>query len=567
MASHRRDQRTRVRLLVPGLLFIGMVVAVVSSLGAPLIPTVAATDRVSLNDAQWSLTMTFLVSALATPMMGRLGDGPHRRGAIIGSLAVVAAGSVLAALPLGFPFLLAGRGMQGVGLGLTPLGMAVARDALSGERSRSTVAMLSVTTVAGVGLGYPVTGLIAQHGGVGAAFWFGASVSVAALVVAVAVVPSSAHRPRQRLDVGGGVLLGGALAGLLLALSEGGTWGWTSALLMTVVAASLAALAGWTLLELRLERPLVDLRLLRNRAVLTADATTLLAGIGMYVLISLVTRFVQTPVSSGYGLGGSIVVSGLVLVPFSLGSVIASKLTPAVARRASAELVLPLSSVIVLLATAMFALVRSDLWDVVAVMGLAGLGVGAIFSVTPGFIVRSVPPGETGSATSFNQVIRYIGYAAGSTVSALVLQTRTAPGHALPAANGYTLAGVIGCAMWVVTAAVSLVLPRLGLRSGARTTWEPATDAALPRTGGRDGGHQAMRTRPEATADALSAVSPAGVRMPHTPSAPYRSSGAGEEIVQQREEFFGGSGGQLLQDAGPAAEDDADERRGEQFGA
>jgi hypothetical protein len=59
-------------------------------------------DHVSLTDAQWSLTITLLVGSVATPVMGRLGDGPHRRGVVLGAIHLVLAGSVLAALPLGF---------------------------------------------------------------------------------------------------------------------------------------------------------------------------------------------------------------------------------------------------------------------------------------------------------------------------------------------------------------------------------------------------------------------------------------------------------------------------------
>jgi MFS family permease len=72
----------------------------------------------------------------------------------LGAISLVLAGSVLAALPLGFGFLVAGRGLQGVGLGLVPLAIATARDVLSPERSRPAVALLSSTSVAGVGLGY-----------------------------------------------------------------------------------------------------------------------------------------------------------------------------------------------------------------------------------------------------------------------------------------------------------------------------------------------------------------------------------------------------------------------------
>jgi predicted MFS family arabinose efflux permease len=415
---------------------------------------------VPLADAQWSLTITLLVGAVATPTMGRLGDGPRRRQVILGALAVVVAGSVLAALPLDFWYLVAGRALQGVGLGLTPLAMATARDALPAERSRSTVALLSITTVAGVGLGYPLTGLIAQYASVRTAFWFGAAVSAAALVAAAMVVPSTADRPRRRLDVLGAVLLGAALAGLLLALSEAEVWGWTSGRTLGLAAASLLVLGLWVVHERRARYPLVDLSLLRHRAVLTADVTALLAGVGMYLLMSLVMRFVQTPESAGYGFGSSVVVAGLVLLPFSVASFAASKVAPVIARRTSPDIVLPVGSVMFFLAMLAFLLVRDSLWQVLLTMSVAGLGVGCTFAAMPGLIVRSVPRAETGSAMSFNQVLRYVGYSAGSALSATVLEAHTAAGSALPSDDGYGAAALLGCVVWAVTVVVGLVLPR-----------------------------------------------------------------------------------------------------------
>jgi len=100
------------------LIFIGLVVSVVGSLGAPLVPTVARASQVSLASAQWSLTITLLVGAVTTPILGRLGDGPHRRTALLAAIGAVVAGCALAALPLGFAALLTGRALQGVGLGL-----------------------------------------------------------------------------------------------------------------------------------------------------------------------------------------------------------------------------------------------------------------------------------------------------------------------------------------------------------------------------------------------------------------------------------------------------------------
>ena len=172
-------------------MFMGMVVAVVSSLGAPLIPSIAVDYNVSVGGAQWSLTIALLVGAVTAPILGRLGDGPQRRNVMLGTLGLVMLGSILAALPLSYAWLLVGRGMQGVGLGLMPLAMTLARDHLPAARSRGTVAILSITASAGVGLGYPLTGLFADTWGFHAPFWFGAAISGLALILAAAVLPSS----------------------------------------------------------------------------------------------------------------------------------------------------------------------------------------------------------------------------------------------------------------------------------------------------------------------------------------------------------------------------------------
>ncbi|MFF7636153.1 MFS transporter [Kitasatospora sp. NPDC008050] len=450
----------RERALVPVLVFLGTVVAVISSLGAPLVPTIATVDHVSLSDAQWSLTITMLVGAVATPVMGRLGDGPRRRAVTLGAAAVVVVGSVLAALPLGFGWLVIGRALQGIGLGLTPLAIATARDSLPAEASRSAVALLSITTVAGVGLGYPITGLIAESFGIHAGFWFGAMISALALLLAALVLPATTDRRQRPLDTLGAALLGLALAGLLLVLSEGESWGWAAPRLWALAVVAVLLLACWIRHELRTEHPLVELRTLRNRIVLTADVAGLVAGVGMYLLMSLVIRFVQTPTSTGYGLGGSVVVAGLVLLPFSALSVLSSKVVPVLIRRTSTALVLPLGCAISLVSVVVFLFARGHLWELLVVMAIAGLGVGCTFAVMPGLIVAAVPADEVGSSVSFNQVLRYVGYSTGSALCGAVLQAHTAPGQLLPGNDGYRFAALISCAVWVVVGLVTIVLPR-----------------------------------------------------------------------------------------------------------
>ncbi|MFC9330248.1 MFS transporter [Kitasatospora sp. NPDC057015] len=501
------DPRTpRGRALVPVLVFLGMVVAVVSSLGAPLVPTVAADYGVSLGGAQWSLTITLLAGAVATPVLSRLGDGPHRRRVILTALSLITAGCLLAALPGGFPLLLAGRALQGIGLGLTPLAMSVARDHLPAARARSAVATLSVTTVAGVGLGYPLTGLIAQHLGFHAAFWAAAAAGATVLTAAALVLPASTHRPHRRLDAPGAVLLGLGLAALLVALSEGGQWGWTSTRLLAAAGTAVAALGAWALHELRTPYPLVALRLLRNRAVLTADVTGLVAGVGMYFLMSLVIRLVQTPVSTGYGLGRSVVVAALTLLPFSVASVGASRLAPLIGRRFGARAVMPAGSLAFVAAMLVFCFARSGLWEIFLLMAIAGLGVGCTFAAMPAFIVSAVPPAETGSALGVNQVLRVIGGSIGSALSAGILTAHTTPPARLPAESGYTAATAVGIGVWVFAGLAALLLPgRLpaGRQQGGQE--QGALQQSGQEQGGQEQGDEQQAGRRQDTAQATGA--------------------------------------------------------------
>src|SRR5690242_20839759 len=117
-------------MLLPVLVFTGFVVSVIGTLGALMIPTIAHAQNVSLETAQWLLTVTLLVGAVATPFTGRLADGPFRRSVILVTLALVLGGSVLAAVAPNFPLLLTGRAFQGLGQSLIPLAIAVARDKL-----------------------------------------------------------------------------------------------------------------------------------------------------------------------------------------------------------------------------------------------------------------------------------------------------------------------------------------------------------------------------------------------------------------------------------------------------
>jgi MFS family permease len=426
-APHAHDRNAA---LVPVLIGVTMVTGVISSLGAPLIPSVAQALHISLDSAQWSLTAALLSAAVAAPIMGRLGDGPRRRQTIIGGLAIVFAGSIVAGLAQSLVVLVAGRAMQGVGLGLAPVTMAAARDHLPPVRAGAVIGVLSVAGAAAVGAGYPVSGLIASELDVHAAFFFGAVISGAALLAAVVVIPASSSSLAARLDVKGAVTIAAGLIALLLAISQGQQWGWGSPEIVALFAAAIVTLGLWVRMQLAHDAPLVDLRQLRHRAVLTADLAAVVLGVAMYMFLTIVTEFVQEPRTLSYGLGASTLVAGLCLVPFSVMSLLASRTTAWFTRRLSAF----------------------------ATMGVVGVGFGYTFAAIPGLIARAVPGSETGSAMGLYQVIRYIGFSLGSAFVASILAGNTVLGRV--SEHGYVTALWVGTAACAISAVVSWLLSR-----------------------------------------------------------------------------------------------------------
>ncbi len=451
--------RQQDRALVPTLVVVAALVSIVGSLGAPLIPTIARTDGVSLSTAQWLLTAALLSGALATPVMGRLADGPKQREVVLVALSSVFVGCVLAATANEFVLVVVGRGLQGVGFGLLPVTMAIARSRLPTERASHAIATLSITAAIGVGLGYPLTSLIAQLLDIHAAFWFGATAVAGALALTTAVLPRGSQAPSRHFDVVGALALSAAVVGLSVVLSEGTQWGWATPRSVGLLVLSALVLGLWVWYELRHDDPLIDLRQVRHRSVLTADVSGFLLCVALYLLLPSVVEFVQIPTSNGYGFGLSILVAGLALVPLSIATFVASRGLAAVRRRFGTRGMIPLGSLIFAVATLFFAIEHGTLWEAFVTLGIAGLGYGLSFAAMPGFIVRAVPASETGSATGFYQVLRSIGLSVGSALGAALLAAYTHGHDTYPSVGGFRVVLLTASALCAITTVISYVMP------------------------------------------------------------------------------------------------------------
>ncbi|GAB2450642.1 MFS transporter [Nocardia tengchongensis] len=438
--------------------------AVIGSVGAPLITAVATGMHVSLVAAQWTLTVTLFSAAIAGPVLGRLGSGPYRRVTILATLALVTAGGVLTVLPLPFVALLIGRGLQGLAVAVVALLMSVARTHLPPERSAATIAALSVATTVGIGVGYPAISLLDQLAGLRAAYGLGLVLSAAALAIAWRTLPVEAPGDLPRIDVPGALLLALGTLGLLLVIAEPSIWA-TAWLAGGLLVGSAAVLAVWAAIELRTATPLVNLRLLGQGPVLRANLAILVAGTGLYLLFSLLTRYVQTPAGTDYGFALPGVAAGAALIPFSLLGFLAGKAVPRMTARITERWTYALATVIAAASALLFVASHQSLLAVLAAIALLGFAVGGVFAVMPKLVLVGVPQEETASVLSINQIARSIGMSIGSALAGFLLADTTPSGSMLPTQSGY-----FSTALWALPPLAASVLIIATIRSEPRSS-------------------------------------------------------------------------------------------------
>ena len=230
-------------------------------------------------------------------------------------LVALAVGTIISALSTSIGPMLVGRGIQGIGGAVFPLGIGIVRDEFPKARVATGIALISATFAVGGGIGIIAAGPIVQHLDYHYLFWIPLVAVLLALVATWLFVPESPVRSPGRVNWLGASLLSGWLIAILLGFSQAPTWGWTSPRVIGLFAIGLVLLVAWVRAESRSSEPLVDMKMMVVRGVWTVNLATLLIGFGMYNSFILIPQFVELPESTGYGFGASVTGGGLFLLP------------------------------------------------------------------------------------------------------------------------------------------------------------------------------------------------------------------------------------------------------------
>lgn len=399
------------------------------------LPTLARVLHAGTSSLQWIVdAYTLCFAALLIPA-GALGDRYGRRASLIGGLVVFALGSLAAALAPSTGMLILDRVVMGFGAAFVmPATLSILNAVFPPHERAQAIAAWSAVAGVGVIIGPTLGGLLLAHFWWGSVFLVNVPIVVVALVGVVWVVPETAEPGRRSLDVVGAVLVGGALVAIVDAIIEAPTRGWTGLGTLAEAAAGLAGIAIFVWWELRVEHPLIDLRIFSSRAFSAASGSITVTFFALFGSLFVFTQYLQ--LVHGY----SPLSAGVRALPFALTTGAASPLAPVLSKRLGNRAVISAGLALMGLGLLDLSTARVDTgYPALALaVTIMGAGMGLVMAPASSTIMTTVPTHQASAGSAVNDTIREVGGTLGvailGSLTAAVyrsrLSTRLASHHA-----------------------------------------------------------------------------------------------------------------------------------------
>ncbi|WP_326696171.1 MFS transporter [Streptomyces sp. NBC_01754] len=466
--------------VVATLALAGTTAAVMQTLVTPLIADLPRILHTSSANSAWVITVTLLVAGVCVPVTGRLGDLLGKRRMLLACSVPLVVGSVLCALSSSLVPMIVGRGLQGMGMGMVPLGIALLRDVVPKEKLSSSIALVSASMGIGGGLGLPISAAVAQYTDWRVLFWGSAALAVVIAALIWFLIPDVPPGAKgQRFDYPGAAGLAVGLVSLLLAVSKGAEWGWGSGTTLGLFAVAVVTLPAWGFWETRTRDPLVDLRTTARPRVLLTNAASLFVGFGMYASMLIIPQLLQFPDATGYGLGQSMLAAGLWMAPGGITMMIVSPFGGKLTDARGPKFTLVCGTLVIAAGYGLSLALMGSAWGLMLVCMVINGGVGLAYGAMPALIMSSVPLSETAAANGFNTLMRSLGTSVGAAVIGVVLSQMTISlgGIGLTSENGFRTGLAVGGGVALVAAVIAATIPAARAARPSGPAAEPSVAA------------------------------------------------------------------------------------------
>ncbi|WP_327736891.1 DHA2 family efflux MFS transporter permease subunit [Streptomyces nojiriensis] len=433
-----------------------------------------------LEDLEWTVNAYTLTFAVLLMFGAALGDRFGRRRLFIVGLTVFTGASAAAALSTGIDALIAARAVQGVGAAIMmPLTLTLLTAAVPAARRGMALGIYGAVTGLAVASGPLIGGSLTEHISWQWIFWLNVPIGLALIPLARLRLAESTA-PGARLDIPGTLLISGGLFGIVYALVNANSEGWTSAPVLTGLIVGSALVGGFIHHGFNNANPMLPMRLFRDRGFLGINLASLLMFLGMFGSIFLLSQFLQGV--AGY----SPTEAGLRMLPWTGMPMIIAPLAGILSDRIGGRPVVAAGLAFQALGLGWFAAILSADVSYAAQLPpliLSGIGMALYFAPAANVLMSTVAPADQGKASGTNNALREVGGALGVAVLASVFSAQG--GYESPQAftDGTVPALWIGAGAVALAAALALLVPRKAKAAQAPASLTTAVPDKVPAAG------------------------------------------------------------------------------------
>jgi len=461
---------------------IAALVVYIDTMLTPALPTIAREYHVDIATTSLLISLYTVFGVAVMPVVGKLADIYGKRRILLWILAVYLVVATTTSFAPTFDLVLASRFFQGVGLGAFPLAFSLAREEFPRPLVPRAQGVISAVQVSGGAVGILVGAIVTTDYGWQANYHLALPCILVLAVLTYFLVRESPNlKPGTRLDSVGAAWLGASLTAIVLGLSQGAAWGWTSEAVLGLILGGLVGLVPLALYERRKIEPVFDLRLLRQRNILIANLIVVLYGISLYVAFQAITYYMQLPGPVGFGL--SVFQTGLVLIPIIVVLLPVALAVGTVVPRYGVKPFLYVGSVFAMTGFLLLSTARSPEM-VTGFLAVYALGSGMLTVAIQNLLVLSIEPKEMGLGTSLNTSFRYIGQTLGAPIAGAILstfvsvETTGAYAFSLPSHAAFQICFYLAAGLFIVLGATAAFAREVIGRNASSPLPERAPPAA-----------------------------------------------------------------------------------------
>ncbi|MGX7681925.1 DHA2 family efflux MFS transporter permease subunit [Jatrophihabitans sp. DSM 45814] len=411
------DGHPRRRQILAVLCLSLLVVVIDNTILNTALPTLARELNATTSDLQWITDAYTLVFAALLIVAGALGDRYGRRGALLLGLSIFALGSAAAAMSTSADMLIVFRAVMGLGGAFVmPATLSIITAVFPTKERAGAIGAWSAIAGIGIVIGPTLGGFLLNHFYWGSVFWVNVplvAIAIAAVYFVVPSMPGSASaKSAGRLDVLGALLSAAAMVAVIDAVIEGPNRGWLGVSTLGELALGVALFAAFIVRELRIDNPLLDVRVFRHRAFSAAAAAVGVTFFALFGSLFALTQYLQ--LVHGY----SPLSAGLRAMPFAVAVMIAAPSSSLLVRRFGVRVVIPAG--LTAMATGLLILTQatptSSFYYLSLGVAIMGAGMGLVMAPAGESIMTVLPVSQAGVGSAVNDTVQELGGSLGVAV-------------------------------------------------------------------------------------------------------------------------------------------------------